>query len=84
MMTQAGQEKRAGNPIVVSLNEVYAVRRSDGQWRSAEVIQTRGILVSTNLVSTTTKYSSSRYCWYCCSVLGFRGRIGDKCYVFEA
>lgn len=47
MMTQAGQEKRAGNPgIVVSLNEVYAVRRSDGQWRSAEVIQTRGILVS--------------------------------------
>ncbi|KAL5261424.1 hypothetical protein ACHWQZ_G007204 [Mnemiopsis leidyi] len=44
MMTQAGQEKRAGNPIVVSLNEVYAVRRSDGQWRSAEVIQTRGIL----------------------------------------
>lgn len=43
MMTQAGQEARAS--IVVNLNEVYAVRRSDGQWRSAEIIQTRGALV---------------------------------------
>ena len=51
MMTQAGMDSRKnsnGNSSpskAINLNEIYAVKRSDGNWRSAEVIQTRGTQV---------------------------------------